>query len=532
MGQVAAATWYKEVGAQARRFPQRVAVVDASRSLNYGELAGETEVLCAWLAEQGLRPGDRLGIRLARGWREVVAMTAAMRMGAVFVNLHSAQSATQLRHVMADADIRFLLVEAPQVERLSRELAIVQPDPLDVVRDGGGFTLMRWTDPSVPRPPLGLWEPIETELATLIYTSGSTGTPKGVMHSQANLLAYARNVASYLGAGPDDRVLSLLPLSFSYGLGQMLTTLYVGGCLVIQSSALPGDVLNALARYEITGLAAVPTLWRQLFDGLERSSVALPALRYITNSGGALSEQDARRLAQLLPSVQMYSMFGTTEALRSTYLPPEQFAMKPGAIGKAIPNVSVIVLAEDGRVCGPGEQGEMVHVGDQVSQGYWKRPDETARRFRRIWHDGRWQSAYATGDTVRIDEDGVLWFLHRADWMVKSGGFRISLEEVEHQLRATGLVAEAAAIAVEDELLGQAVIAVIGGPPAWVLDETALRHACLKLLPRYMVPRSFLRWPGTLPLLPNGKLDRVAMRAAVQDGTLPKASEGDAIVIA
>lgn len=512
-------TWFEAVEGHAARRPQSLAVDDPTRALSYLELLDEARRLEDWLVLQGLRPGDRIGIALRKGWREVVAMLAAARHGAVVVNLHPLMSPPQLRHVLTDADARFLLTESRRAGALALDIGALPCGAASAAADAGTeLSLLRW-GPGLATGAAPAAHRSLDDLAMLIYTSGSTGMPKGVMHSHRNLAAFAANVAEYLHCRPDDRVLGVLPLSFSYGLSQLLTTLTVGGCLVLPGSAMPADLLRALVERRITGLAGVPSLWGQLLEALDAHPQRFPDLRYFTNSGGALSARDCGRMAAHFAGARGYLMFGCTEALRSTYLPPEEFLAKAGAIGRPIPNVDVLVIAPDGHVCGPGESGELVHVGGHVSQGYWRRPEETARRFRELQHRGRTERAFVTGDTVRIDADGVLWFLHRAEWMVKSGGFRFSLDDVERALRASGLVAEAFAVAIDDGALGQVVHAAVSCPPGTAFDEAGLRQACRRLLPTYMTPRSFIPLSGPPPLLANGKLDRVAIRDRVQSRT-------------
>jgi acyl-CoA synthetase (AMP-forming)/AMP-acid ligase II len=338
------------------------------------------------------------------------------------------------------------------------------------------------------------------------------------MHSQGNLLAFASNVAEYLQARATDRVLGLLPISFSYGLNQLLTTLCVGGHLVLQKAPFPVDVVRSLADNQITGFAAVPSLWSQLLDYLDKRPTSLPSLRYVTNAGDAISEANARRLRRHLPKTDIVLMYGSTEALRTSYLAPGLFDKKMGSIGNAIPNAEVFVVGENGRVCGPGEQGELVQRGAQVSQGYWNNPAETSRRFRRCsalpGESGTDPSVYHSGDIVRIDEDGLLWFVSRADWMVKSGGFRFSIEDVERLLLESGLVGEVAAFSLPDESRGQVVNVAVTRRAGGSLDPAELERYCFKAMPSHMIPRAF-HLVEELPVLGNGKRDREALRRQI-----------------
>jgi acyl-coenzyme A synthetase/AMP-(fatty) acid ligase len=188
-------------------------------------------------------------------------------------------------------------------------------------------------------------------------------------------------------------------------------------------------------------------------------------------------------------------------------------------MGKPIPNVEVFVLGADGALCGPGQQGELLQRGGHVSQGYWNNPDETALRFRScpaLRGSGKDEKVFHSGDIVRIDEDGVFWFVSRADWMVKSGGFRFSLEEVESLLAQSGLVAEAAVFSVDDDAMGQVVHAVVTARPGVEIDRSVLERHCWKVMPSHMIPRTFYVRANPLPVLPNGKLDRVSLRRQIE----------------
>jgi acyl-CoA synthetase (AMP-forming)/AMP-acid ligase II len=415
-------------------------------------------------------------------------------------------------HIVLDSGMRLLVTHARRAAELRMEPRLAEL-ALVVLEDAAEAPLVAWPSLARPATPPGP-TPAPDRLAALLYTSGSTGRPKGVMHSQRNLLQFAVNVAGYLGARASDRVLGLLPLSFGYGLNQLLTTLYVGATLVLQKAPFPAEVVKTLVRERISALAAVPSVWGQLLAYLDQEPTPLEALRYVTNAGGHLSEQNARRVRAHLPQAEVVLMYGSTETLRSTYLPPELFDAKLGSIGKAIPNVQVFVLNAEGKPCAVGEAGELVHHGAHVSQGYWNNPEEAALRFKpapglaeRVGDD----VVYHSGDLVKRDADGVLWFVSRIGWMVKSGGFRFNLAEVEELVLASGLCAEAAAFSVEDDMLGQVVHVVVTARPGVSIDPTALERYCWKAMPSYMLPKAFHAWEGTLPLLANGKLDRALL---------------------
>jgi acyl-CoA ligase (AMP-forming) (exosortase A-associated) len=345
-------------------------------------------------------------------------------------------------------------------------------------------------------------------LAALLYTSGSTGRPKGVMLSHANMWLGAISVAHYLGLTATDRTLGVLPLSFDYGQNQLLSTWAAGGCGIPLEYLAAMDVIKAIERHDVTTLAGVPPLWVQLVEAPWPPSAAL-ALRRLTNSGGKLPPSVVRRMREIFPAAEVFLMYGLTEAFRSTYLDPALLDDHPDSIGTAIPFAEVLVARPDGSRAAPGEAGELVHSGPLVAQGYWKDPGRTAERFKPAPVGSRYGgTAVWSGDQVRSDDAGLLYFLGRADAMIKTSGNRVSPTEVEEAAISSGLVAEAVALGVPDERLGEA-IALIARPALQhgPETETELRKFFRRELPNFMQPTHIL-WRGELPKSPNGKLDR------------------------
>ena len=343
----------------------------------------------------------------------------------------------------------------------------------------------------------------------------STGRPKGVKLSHDNLIAGTRIVRSYLGITAADRILSLLPFSFDYGLNQLLSAIEQRATLVLGSFQLGDEIVRLLAHHRITGLAGVPTIWAILTraaPSLRRT--ALPELRYITNSGGAVPEATTRQLRKLLPDTSIYLMYGLTEAFRSTFLPPDQVDHRPTSIGKAIPECEVFPLTADGRRARPGEPGILVHRGPTVSMGYWRRPEDTARVLRpnplRAADEGS-DIVCWSGDLVTEDDEGFLYFVGRQDAMIKSAGYRISPTEVEEVLMASGRFRQVAVIGIPDPWVGQKVIAV-GVAAAAETDVAAVLAAARERLPGHMVPAR-IELVDALPVTPNGKVDSKALVA-------------------
>jgi acyl-CoA synthetase (AMP-forming)/AMP-acid ligase II len=272
---------------------------------------------------------------------------------------------------------------------------------------------------------------------------------------------------------------------------------------------LAKDVAKAVERHHITTLAGVPPLWLQLLDHDWPAETAA-RLRRITNSGGALTPTLIGRLQSHFPAAALYPMYGLTEAFRSTWLDPALVMAHPTSMGRAIPFAEILVVRADGSITDDNEPGELVHSGPLVAEGYWNDPQRSAQRFRPApaasYYGG---TAVWSGDTVRRDKHGLLYFVGRDDEMIKVSGNRISPSEIEDAAAASGVAAEAVAFGVPDERLGQAVVLVVRGDAA---DEDKLRTYLKRELPSFMMPRDII-WRDALPRNANGKFDRGAIKA-------------------
>jgi len=356
---------------------------------------------------------------------------------------------------------------------------------------------------------------IEKDLAAILYTSGSTGKPKGVMLSHANVVAGSRIVSTYLGITENERILAVLPFSFDAGMNQLMTAFEKGATCVLINFVFAREIVQALLKERITGLAGVPTLWSLLAQpNSTLSKQPITHLRYITNTGGAMPQAVLKVLREALPTTQIFLMYGLTEAFRSTYLSPDELDRRPTSMGKAIPDTEILVLNEKGQLCKPGETGELVHRGPTVSLG-WNRPEDTARALRPNpalpSELGDSEKVCYSGDLVKMDEEGFLYFVGRRDTMIKSSGVRISPTEVEEVLFQSGKLRGAAVIGIPDETLGQTIKAFVVPRDGNALDTDVLLSYCAEKMPRYMVPKAF-EVMSELPKTSSGKVDYPALR--------------------
>ena len=508
------------IEASASHHAEAAALTDGAKALRYGELAMAVRACASGLCRGGLQRGDRVAIYLEKRTEAVVASFGATAAGGVFVPLNPLLKPEQVGFILRDCAVQ-VLVTSP--ERLALLPTVIAQCPalrqVVVTGDAGSAAVLLpqtlWRDLLVSGGHAG-HRIIDTDMAAILYTSGSTGSPKGVVLSHRNLVAGAKSVASYLENRPDDTLLAALPLSFDAGFSQLTTAFHSGARVVLLNYLLPRDVLKALVRERVTGLTAVPPLYIQLSQ-LDWPAEIGQHLRYFANTGGRMPRETLGLLRQRVPKAKPFLMYGLTEAFRSTYLPPEEVDRRPDSIGKAIPNAEILVLREDGTPCAADEPGELVHRGALVGQGYWNDAEKTAERYRLlpVGVGGRQaglplpEYAVFSGDTVRQDGEGFLYFIGRRDEMIKTSGYRVSPTEVEEVLYATQRLGECAAFGVEHATLGQA-IQVIATPPAGstVIDLPALLADCRARMPAYMVPAGIETTSGPLPRNPNGKIDR------------------------
>ena len=474
------------------------ALVAGDERLTYGELDAAVGTAASALRANGLKMGDRIATWMGKTRLACIMPLAAARAGLVHVPINPVLKHSQAAHILADSGASLLIANSARLESLEEnDLAGAKAIALEDWQDGGEALPPSSHDPN--------------ELAALFYTSGSTGRPKGVMLTHANLWLGAISVAHYLGLKPSDRTLCVLPLAFDYGQNQLLSTWAAGGCAIAFDYLLPRDVVRAVERHDVTVLAGVPPLWLQLSK--QQWGEAGESLRTLTNSGGHLPEPLVRRLRTLFPKAKLHLMYGLTEAFRSSSLDPALVDQHPDSVGTAIPFAELMVVCADGSEAGADEEGELVHAGPLVGRGYWNDPERTAERFKPAPAFSRLGgTAVWSGDTVVKGVDGLLRFKGRDDAMIKVSGNRISPTEIEEAALASGAVADAAAFGVPDERLGQAIvlIAVASGEQA----EERLRAFLRRELPPHMQPRDIV-WKDSLPLGPNGKLDRTALKADI-----------------
>lgn len=486
----------------ASRHTAKAAVVERDRTVTYGELRSRAGAIARALTDAGVRPGDRVVVLLERGVDAVAAYFGVLATGGLAVVLNALLRPRQVEYALTHSGARVLLTSAAVRARVHRDVesdaAVLEVDGIPMASDYR----------PVPRQP--------ADPAQITYTSGSTGLPKGVVGTHGNVWSVIDTVAEYLDLNEDDRIAGMLPISGVYGANQMLCAVRVGGTLIVPVSPLMNQIATELRDAGATVLAAVPPLWMQLLQAPGFAAQPIPSLRILQSAGGHLAPAAVRQLREVQPQAGIFLQYGMTEVFRSAFLGPADIDSRPGSMGRPMAGADLMVVREDGTLCEPEEVGELVHAGPTVTQGYWNDPERTAEVFRAHPVHGADQRAVYSGDMVRRDADGYLYFVGRRDRMIKTLGYRVGPDEVLDVLYASGQITEGVVTAEEDDERGQRIVAYV------VLDENgslrALRQFVRAELPRYMQPAEIAAL-AALPKLPNGKHDLFALRELVASST-------------
>ncbi len=504
------------------RLPDKTALVCGNQRLTYGEIERDSNRLAHALIRLGVQRGDRVAVYLENSVEAVLGIFAALKAGAIFLMVNPTTKAEKLSYILNNCRARVLMTHHKRLALIQdcwdktphlESVIVTGPDHLD---NGPkqfcslDVLLCQQVD-SAQHPPK---RRIDIDLAALIYTSGSTGNPKGVMMTHLNMVTAARSIMQYLENNEDDIILSALPLSFDYGLYQILMGFAIGATVILEPSfAYPQLIVERLRAENVTGFPIVPTMAAILLQMRGLTAGQFPKLRYITNTAAALPPSHIERLCALFPATKIYSMYGLTECKRVSYLPPDQLPIRPTSVGMAIPNTEVSIVDERGERVRPGVVGELVVRGAHVMKGYWEKPEETDRVLRPGPLPG--EKVLYTGDLFRMDEEGFLYFVGRKDDIIKTRGEKVSPKEVESVLYALPEIKEAAVIGVPDPILGQAIKAVVVLAEGAVLTERDVMRHCASRLEDFMVPKR-VEFRTSLPKTSTGKISKRELKVAAE----------------
>jgi long-chain acyl-CoA synthetase len=496
----------------ASRLPHKAAVVYGGQRFTYSDINIMSDRTANFLLKSGIERGDRIAVFMDNSIEAVVSIFAILKAGAAFMMINHTTKAEKLEYIINDSSAKIALTQKIrsgvfQGLRCPSLSLIVSTGACEGERYHSYEDIMQSESAQpVPNPCIDL------DLASVIYTSGSTGQPKGVMLSHRNMVSAAHSITTYLENREDDVIINMLPLSFDYGLYQILMAFRFGGTVVLEKSfAFPYQIIDLMIKEKVTGLPGVPTIFAMLLHLKDVDKVDFSSLRYITNTAAALPVSHIQRLRELMPHARLYSMYGLTECKRVSYLPPEELDRRPNSIGKGMPNEEVYVVNEKGERVAPGEIGELVIRGSNVMIGYWNLPEESAKCLREGRYPG--EKILYSGDLFKTDSEGYLYFIARKDDIIKCKGEKVSPKEIENVLYSLHGILEAAVVGVPDEIMGQAVKACVALESGSNITEKEIMLYCSQHLENHMLPKYVVIMPS-LPKTATGKIDKKNLGSA------------------
>ena len=486
-----------------RDYPDKTALYFGDDAYSYSQLHRYSRNLAAFFRKNGIKKGDRVITYLENNPETVISIFGTLLAGGAFAVVNQTIKSNKFLYILKNCSPAFIITDNSKIEMLNElKKQTDLPPILTIDKDAQSaipFHEIIEQDSQPPDP-----RTIDLDLAAIIYTSGSTGDPKGVTLTHRNMVTAARSITQYLENVTSDIVLCVLPLSFDYGLYQVLMSFLFSGTVVLEKKfGYPFKLIKLIQSRRITGLPCVPTMMAIFLqmEGLEKKN--LTYVRYISNTGAALPPSFIPRLKKIFPNARVYSMYGLTECKRVAYLPPDLIGKKPDSVGIAMPNTEVYIVDDNGNIRERDAVGELVVRGSNVMRGYWNDPEGTAK----VLKPGKypWETTLYTGDLFRIDKDGFLYFLGRMDDIIKSRGERVSPKEIENVLYQIEDVVDARVTAVPDEILGNAIKAEVVIRNGSEISINDIIHHCRDNLEDLMVPK-YIEMVASLPKSESGKI--------------------------
>ena len=498
----------------ARRYPDKIALITPDGRYTYREIDEMANKITHSLLTEGLVKGERVAIFMDNSVEVVVSLFGVLKTGGIFLIVNPTTKSEKLTYILNNCRVSVVISSMPKLSVLKE--ATCDTPSVKIIYLAGDNIPSREVFAKKTFPLREIFScnngckpdshMIDLDLATIIYTSGSTGNPKGVMMTHLNMVSAANSITQYLENTPSDIILNVLPLSFDYGLYQVLMGFKVGATVIIEKTFLyPYKVIDTILKEKVTGFPIVPTISAILLQMEDIKRQDFAHLRYISNTAAALPVIHIQKLREFFPKTKLYSMYGLTECKRVSYLPPEQLDIRPTSVGKGMPNTEVYIVDEDGKRVGPGGIGELVVRGANVMRGYWEMPDETAKKLKPCPNSG--DMVLHSGDLFKMDEDGYLYFIARKDDIIKSRGEKVSPKEVENILYEIDGVVEAAVVGVKDEVLGEAIKAYVVLKEGITLTEKDILRFCSRHLEEFMVPK-YIEFSKELPKTSTGKIKK------------------------
>jgi len=498
----------------ARKYPDKIALITPDGRYTYREIDEMANKITHSLLTEGLVKGERVAIFMDNSVEVVVSLFGVLKTGGIFLIVNPTTKSEKLTYILNNCRVSVVISSMPKLSVLKE--ATCDTPSVKIIYLAGDNIPSREVFAKKTFPLREIFScnnghkpnshMIDLDLATIIYTSGSTGNPKGVMMTHLNMVSAANSITQYLENTPSDIILNVLPLSFDYGLYQVLMGFKVGATVIIEKTFLyPYKVIDTILKEKVTGFPIVPTISAILLQMEDIKRQDFAHLRYISNTAAALPVIHIQKLREFFPKTKLYSMYGLTECKRVSYLPPEQLDIRPTSVGKGMPNTEVYIVDEDGKKVGPGVIGELVVRGSNVMRGYWEMPNETTKKLKPCPNSG--DTVLHSGDLFKMDEDGYLYFIARKDDIIKSRGEKVSPKEVENILYEIDGVVEAAVVGVKDEVLGEAIKAYVVLKEGITLTEKDILRFCSRHLEEFMVPK-YIEFSKELPKTSTGKIKK------------------------
>ncbi len=504
----------------ALKFSNRIAAVHLENRISYEELYQRSRMVADYISGLHLTSGSRIGILYENSIEYIYLYFAIFGAGHVPVPLDTSLKPERLNFILSDCGASALIIQSKFQKYLPM---LLEPDGIikEIITDNNiqpdfpGLNI-KLINNILSKPINETIQQIKSaknkfdpkdasdELAAIFYTSGSTGAPKGVMLSHKNLLSNTFSTIEYLELKSDDSVLVILPFYYIYGNSLLLTHIAAGGTVIIDNRFMyPEVILKTMEKEKVTGFSGVPSNFMILLNKSTFPDREFKYLRYFTQAGGSMAPDVITKVKNAFPDKQIFIMYGQTEASpRVSYLPPEQLENKIGSIGIPIPGVDIKIMNEDAVEVPNGESGELVVTGDNVMLGYWNRDDEENQVIR--------NGSLFTGDLAKKDEDGYIYIIGRKKEIIKSGGNRVSTKEVEDCILEHDLVVEAVVFGVADDLLGEAIKAVVVTKEYNEISEDEIKQFCRIKLADFKIPKK-IEFMESLPKYQSGKIDKVQL---------------------
>jgi len=502
----------------AELYPNKVALICQDKKFTYIGIDSTANSFANALIDEGFQRQDRAVVYLDNSVESVISLFGILKAGGIFVIINPQVRARKLQYMLADCQARVLITDVKHLPQIAEVISnsscleriiITNYENIRKINELIPYNrllsykaMVEQADTRRPIPPC-----IDIDLAGLVYTSGSSGNPKGVMLTHQNMVSAATSIINYLDNNSDDILFDALPLSFDYGLYQVLMAFKFGGTVVLEKAFIyPEQIITTVVSEKVTGWPMVPTMVAMLLRLKNLAKHDFSHLRYITSTGQLLPSKHSAQLKAVFPGVKIFSMYGLTECKRVSYLAPDELLKRPNSVGKAMPNTEVYLVDDEGKeINEAGKPGELVVRGSNIMRGYWNLPEETNRVLRPGRYPG--EKVLYTGDIFKKDADGYLYFLGRKDDIIKTSGYMVSPKEVEDVICQNEDVVEAAVIGVEDEILGQSIKAFVHLTETSKATERDIIKYCQKHLEAFAVPQN-VTLCRSLPETESGKIQK------------------------